>query len=531
MTKKTIVFVSGGVISGLGKGLITVSIIESLRRLIPNIKIAPLKLDPYFNIDAGTMNPLQHGEVFVTTDGVEADLDLGHYERFTSLTMTKLNTLTTGQILQTLNQNERDGKYSGQTVQVVPHVENIILDRINNLLQHNDYLVIELGGTVGDLEGQYFYHAAQKICRDKTHFKTIHCHLSMIVKVPSSNEPKTKPMQNSVAIAAKDIHPPDILFCRNDIPIQPSLLQKIKDRTNVSYVISAHNSSNVYNIPNELARRGLLKALSELLDIPYQIDKLNLTPLTTFSNQFNITATNSIKIAIVGKYISELGEDLYKSIVESLYHVNSILKLGEGGIIYEIIDAERTPPEELLNFDGVIIAGGFGIRGVEDKIAVLKVTRENKIPTLGICLGLQCMAIEYARNVLNIPNAHSSEFSNSNQDEFVVDLLNSYKHGLEGGGLRKGDIPVSFQSPRLIKIYGTTEDTERHRHKYHIKSRFFKDSDFNITGMSREGYPEIMELSEENHPYYVGCQFHPEFKSRLGNPHPLILGLILATHK
>ncbi len=517
--------VTGGVVSSLGKGLASASIGALLESR--GLTITLQKLDPYINVDPGTMSPFQHGEVFVTDDGAETDLDLGHYERFTSARMTSRNNFTTGQIYDAIITKERRGDYLGGTVQVVPHVTDEIKSKILDVANEVDVAIIEIGGTVGDIESLPFLEAIRQLRFDLGRENCIYVHLTLVPFIASAKELKTKPTQHSVNKLREIGIQPDILLCRADRPLSPEIKNKIALFCNVERdaVISAVDVDCVYELPLVFHREGLDSKIVKLLNIWTRAPKLEQWEriVKKVGNpRYEVT------IGIVGKYVNL--QDSYKSLHEALIH---------GGIAnstkvnLEYIDSEeveRKGPHQLLkDLDGVLIPGGFGSRGVEGKIATIRYVRERKIPFLGICLGMQVSVIEIARDLCGLKEANSSEFDPETPHP-VIDLMEEQKGiNVKGGTMRLGAYPcVLKKGSRAHRAYNTLEISERHRHRYEVNNRYrevLEKVGVEFSGLSPDG--KLVEIIEyKNHPWFVACQFHPEFKSSPMHPHPLFRGFV-----
>ena len=528
-TKQTkFVFVTGGVVSSLGKGLSA----AAMGALLENrgLKIALQKLDPYLNVDPGTMNPTQHGEVFVTDDGAETDLDLGHYERFVSHRMSRHSNYTTGQIYETVLAKERKGDYLGQTVQVIPHVTNEIKECILKAADGADLLIVEIGGTIGDIESLPFLEAIRQLKMEVGHGNAIFVHLTLVPFIPSAGEMKTKPTQHSVMKLREIGIQPDILICRSEKEIPRELREKIGLFTNVAQnaVISMPDEDTIYQVPLTLHDAGLDDTICELLNIwsrRPQLDEWRKIVNTLRSER------PTVRIGIVGKYVNLA--DSYKSINEALVHgsiSNSVR------VELEYVDAQEiveVGAEALLSkVDGILIPGGFGERGSEGKVSAIQYARERKIPFLGICLGLQMAVVEYARNVAGIVGAASQEFASDGDP--IVDIMPDQKSiDSKGGTMRLGAYECVLQPNSLAAtIYGKRKISERHRHRYEVNNAFrerLEQAGLVIGGCSPDGQlVEMVELSKEEHPFFVASQFHPEFKSRPTAPHPLFDAFIRA---
>lgn len=524
------VFVTGGVSSSLGKGLTA----SSLGRLLKarGLKVRMCKLDPYLNFDPGTMNPFEHGEVFVTEDGGETDLDLGHYERFTDENLPRTSNATTGQIYSSVMQKERRGDYLGRTVQVIPHITDEIKERILRLADEDvDVLIVEVGGTVGDIEIVPFIEAIRQFRRDVGRENVCYIHLTLVPYLAPSGEQKTKPTQHSVTeLRGRGIQP-DVIVCRSDHPISDSLKQKISLLCDVpvNAVVSAVDASSIYEIPLLLHAEGLDATVCQILNLEAPGQVVDLSKWEDFVRRVG-EANERVRVGIIGKYINM--PDAYLSVVESLRHGGFAL-----GARVEIewiqaesfIDADVSADLDAL--DAIVIPGGFGERGVEGKIAAAQYARENNVPCLGICLGLQVMVIDYARHVAQMPDANSAEFGDSLAFPVIalmddqVDIINM------GGTMRLGAYVARLRpESQVARIYGQTTVTERHRHRYEVNNRFrqrLEEAGLALTGTSPDDrLVEFIELP--THRYWIGTQAHPEFKSRPERPHPLFKGLVEA---
>lgn len=524
------IFVTGGVISSLGKGITTTIIGLLLER--SGYKIAIQKCDPYINVDAGTMNPYQHGEVYVTADGAETDLDLGHYERFTDAQITRYSNVTTGLVYKSVIEKEREGAYLGQTVQVVPHITNEIKERILHLRKFEpDIIISEIGGTVGDIESLPFLEAIRQIGLEYGRGNVIYIHLTLLVNLKTTGEIKTKPTQHSVSRLREIGITPDFLICRAEKPIPEDIKDKLFLFTNVDkehIIIEEDVKRSIYELPIIFNRQNVHKKILERLNLPIN-DGFNLDDWMRI-NKVIENPKDSINIAIVGKYINLL--DSYKSVVESLYHGAIANELSINLIKVEA--SQNNIREQLKNADGIVVPGGFGYRGVEGKIEAIRYARENKIPFLGLCLGMQCAVIEFARNVCNLVGANSVEFA-PNTPYPVVDIMEEQKKISKlGGTMRLGVYTCKIRKDTLAyKVYGKNEIQERHRHRYEFNNKYidiFEKNGFIPSGIdSKSGLVEIMEY--RNHPFFIGVQFHPEFQSKPIVPHPLFRTFVEASYK
>jgi CTP synthase len=528
MTK--FVFVTGGVSSSLGKGLTA----SSLGRLLKSrgLAVTMCKLDPYINVDPGTMNPGEHGEVFVTDDGGETDLDLGHYERFIDEALTKMSNTTTGAIYSSVIAKERRGDYLGKTVQVIPHVTDEIKERIRRLgTLGADVVIVEIGGTVGDIEIVPFLEAIRQYRRDAGRGNVCYVHLTLVPYLAPSGEQKTKPTQHSVTELRSRGIQPDVIVCRSDQPISESLKRKVSLLCDVPIdaVISAVDAPSIYDIPLTLHEEGLDRMVCEALDLPPAEHPINLDGWREVVSRVR-SWDRRIRVGIVGKYVSM--PDAYLSVVESLRHAGFAHGVGTE---IEWIDAEQVPEivtdERLRALDGIIVPGGFGERGVEGMVAAARIAREREIPYLGLCLGLQVMVIEFARHVLGLPSAHSTEIDGATLDPVIALMAEQEGVTNMGGTMRLGAYPAMLEEGSVIaRLYGTTVVSERHRHRYEFNARYrerFEAAGMRCSGASPDG--RLVEFVEvPTHPYFVGTQAHPEFKSRPDRPHPLFRGLVEA---
>ncbi len=528
--KTKFIFVTGGVVSSLGKGIASASIGALLESR--GLTITLQKFDPYINVDPGTMSPFQHGEVFVTDDGAETDLDLGHYERFTSAKMTRKNNYTTGQIYDAIITKERRGDYLGGTVQVVPHVTDEIKSYILELADKVDVVIVEIGGTVGDIESLPFLEAIRQLRFDLGRENVMYIHLTLVPYIPSAGELKTKPTQHSVNKLREIGIQPDVLICRSDRPLTPQLKSKIALFCNVEKdaVISAIDVDCVYKVPLNFHKEGLDEKIVKTLNIWTRAPKLEAWEKIV-KRADNLK--HQVTIGIVGKYVDL--QDSYKSLHEALVH---------GGLAnntrvnLEYIDSEeveREGAEKLLkDVDGVLVPGGFGSRGIEGKISAIEYARTRKKPFFGICLGMQLSVVEVARHLAGMKEANSSEF-NPDTPYPVIDLMEEQR-GVErkGGTMRLGAYPCVLKKGSLAhRAYGVLEISERHRHRYEFNNQWrhrLEEAGLVLSGLSPdERLVEIVELT--GHPWFLGCQFHPEFKSKPIKPHPLFRDYIKAVLK
>ena len=530
------IFVTGGVVSGLGKGITA----ASLGRLLKNrgYKVANQKFDPYINVDPGTMSPYEHGEVFVTDDGAETDLDLGHYERFTDESLTKNSSITTGKIYQRVIEKERRGDYLGKTVQVIPHITNEIKEKVYSLGKDGiDVVITEIGGTVGDIESLPFLEAIRQVGIENNPEDVLYIHVTLLPYISGSNELKSKPTQHSVKELQSLGIKPDILVCRTELPITENIRNKIALFCNVrpENVIANMTVSNLYEVPLMLEKEGLAISVCKHLELE-KIEPKNeewekmIEHFKNVDKEYKDAQLEKVKIAIVGKYIKL--EDSYLSVVESIKHAGY-----ENGVDVEIgfVDSEtinsENAKEKLEKFDGIIVPGGFGNRGIEGKIQTVKCARENNIPFLGICLGMQMAVIEFARDVLGLKDADSVEF-NSNTKNPVIHIMEEQKNiTKKGGTMRLGAYPCILVKDTLAsRLYDSVEISERHRHRYEFNNDYKKEMEQKgmvFSGTSPDGnLVEIVEIKD--HPYFIAAQFHPEFKSRPDRPQPLFVGLVEA---
>ena len=522
------IFITGGVVSSLGKGIASASIGKLLEA--KGLRVAMQKLDPYINVDPGTMSPYQHGEVYVTDDGAETDLDLGHYERFTNSPLGKVNNVTTGQVYYTVITKERRGDYLGGTVQVVPHITDEIKERIRVVSRGKrcDVVISEIGGTVGDIESLPFLEAARQFRHEVGRENAIFIHLTLIPSIRAAGELKTKPTQHSVGTLREIGIQPDILLCRTERRLSKDLKGKIALFCNVDpdAVIEARDVRSIYEVPLMFKEQELDRVICRYLGIEYKAGSLQEWKRDVVDRVLH--PKHRVRIAIVGKYI-EL-PDAYKSIYEALRHGGIA---NDTEVVIKRYNAERMAKgniERLLKkVDGILVPGGFGNRGIEGKIRVIQYARENKIPFFGICLGMQCAVIEFARNVANLKNAHSTEF-NKKTPYPVISLLEEQEEVKDlGGTMRLGAYPCNLKKGTLTyEAYGTELIEERHRHRYEFNNKYrdtLKEHGLQVVGTYQNGkLVEIIEM--ENHPWFVAGQFHPEFKSKPDKPHPLFLAFI-----
>jgi CTP synthase len=531
------IFVSGGVASSLGKGLTAASLGNLLRAR--GLRVVMQKLDPYLNVDPGTMNPFQHGEVFVTEDGTETDLDIGHYERFLDINLSKAANVTTGQIYSTVIAKERRGEYLGDTVQVIPHITDEIKRRMR--LQANeepipDVIITEIGGTVGDIESQPFLEAARQIRHDVGRDNVFFVHVSLVPYLGPSGELKTKPTQHSVAMLRSIGIQPDAIVCRSDRTLPESIKKKIALMCDVDIkaVVNAADAPSIYAIPTVLDNEGLDAYIINSLSLKAgEIDWTRWSSVLSAVNE----PKHEVTIALVGKYI-EL-PDAYLSVTEALRAGGFAhqAKVNIRWVASDLCESEEGAASQLADVDGICVPGGFGVRGIEGKLGALRFARENKIPTLGLCLGLQCMVIEFARNVLGLEDASSTEFDPKAKHPVIATMaeqIDILAAGEMGGTMRLGSFEAKLSKGSIVaEVYGSNEVTERHRHRYEVNNSYrdqLTDGGMVISGTSPDGsLVEFVELSKADHPYYVSTQAHPEFKSRPNKAHPLFVGLVKAS--
>ncbi len=523
------VFITGGVVSSIGKGIVAASLGRLLKSRGYSVSI--LKLDPYLNVDPGTMSPFQHGEVFVTEDGAETDLDLGHYERFTDTAMSRLNSVTTGSIYQSVINKERRGDYDGRTVQVIPHITKEIRERIHRVAanSHADIVITEIGGTVGDIESLPFLEAIREFKGDVGRNDIAYIHVTLLPFINTSGEIKTKPTQHSVKELRSIGIQPDVLVCRSDRAITKDLKNKISGfcGVNNNAVIPALDADSIYSVPLALKEEGLCGEILKILQITDH--ECDLSEWKQLIHQLRNPGP-SIKVALVGKYIQL--SDAYLSVVEALRHacIANNASLDIHWVSAEQIETDG--PENLLKgIDAIVVPGGFGNRGVNGKITAIQWAREQRIPFLGLCLGMQCTVIEWARNIAGLKEATSSELD-PNTKHPVIHLLPEQQDVMDlGGTMRLGVYPCRLTQGTIgHKLYAEEVVYERHRHRYEFNNSYrnlFIESGYTISGTSPDG--RLVELIElKKHPFFTACQYHPEFLSRPGKPHPLFKGLIEA---
>jgi CTP synthase len=523
------IFVTGGVVSSLGKGLAAAALGTLLE--LRGLRVVFQKFDPYLNVDPGTLSPFQHGEVYVLNDGAETDLDLGHYERFTNCVLSRHNNLTSGQVYESVINRERRGDYLGKTVQVIPHVTDQIKARIRELSEESKYDVVitEVGGTTGDIEGLPFLEAIRQFILEVGAQNVVNIHVTLIPYIKAARELKTKPTQQSIAKLREIGLQPQVLMCRTEHPLDAELRQKLSMFCSVApeAVIEFRDvEHSIYEAPLIIYEEGMDALICKLLGL--QTPEPELSKWRKFVERV-VSPRKRIKIAVVGKYIDL--QDAYKSIYESLTHAAASQ---DCGIDLKLIDAETledTVDGELKDVAGILIPGGFGDRGVEGKIKAARFARENKLPYLGLCLGMQVATIEFARNVCGITNANSTEFDQTASDPVICLLEEQLEVRNKGASMRLGTWPTKIQPGTLAeKIYGKDEVLERHRHRYEFNMKYrdqMREKGFEISGTSPDGsLAELVELRD--HPYFLACQYHPEFQSKPNQPHPLFKGFIQA---
>jgi len=524
------IFVTGGVTSSLGKGIIAASLAKLLQAR--GFRVTIQKFDPYINVDPGTLNPYEHGECFVTEDGAETDLDLGHYERFLNIFTSQANNVTTGRIYQTVINKEREGAYLGKTVQVVPHITDEIKRRMQLLGQSGEFdiIITEIGGTVGDIESLPFVEALRQLQWELPEEDTVVVHLTLIPYLRAAKELKTKPTQHSVKMLSQEGVHPDIIVCRTEMTLTPELRRKIAQFCNVKQeaVIEAADAPTIYEVPVAMMREGLDVIVLKKLNIG-EYREPDLTRWKEFLDKLKYPK-GKVNIGLIGKYI-EL-QDAYKSILESFVHAGAMneCKVEIVNVHSEFITDENVA-EKLAGLDGLLVAPGFGHRGVEGKIVAVRFARENGLPFFGICLGMQMAAIEFARNVLGLKEAHSTEM-NPDTSEPVIDLMEEQKKvTAKGGTMRLGSYPCDIREGSLAhRIYGKSQISERHRHRWEFNNKYleaFENAGMMASGKNPgTGLVEIIEMA--NHPFFIGVQYHPELKSTVENPQPIFVNFIRA---
>ena len=522
------VFVTGGVVSSLGKGIAA----AALGRLLVErgLRVTMMKFDPYLNVDPGTMSPFQHGEVFVTDDGAETDLDLGHYERFIDRSLSQANNVTTGRIYLNVITKERRGEYLGSTVQVIPHITDEIKAAVRRISPENDVVIVEIGGTVGDIESLPFLEAIRQFRHDVGRENAIFVHLTLIPYIAAAGELKTKPTQHSVRELMQIGIQPDILIVRTEKPVSDEIKRKIALFCNVEFgaVIESPDVKSIYQIPLTFREQGFDEKVLQKFGIVKPAPELK--PWREMVQRV-VAPHDRVKVAVVGKYTDFV--DSYKSVQEALIH---------GGIANDVgVDiswvssddfTDRSTAERILSaYDGLLVPGGFGVRGVEGMVEAIRAARDGGTPFFGICLGMQTAIIEFARNVCGLDDSHSSEFA-PECDNAVIALMESQQHVTDmGGTMRLGAYPCRLtRGSRAAEVYGVAEVSERHRHRYEVSNSYrdlFVEHGMRLSGLSPDGQlVEIVELP--SHPWFIGCQFHPELQSRPTRPHPLFAGFIAA---
>ena len=531
MSSTKYIFVTGGVVSSLGKGIAA----ASLGRLLVErgLKVTIQKFDPYINVDPGTMSPFQHGEVYVTDDGAETDLDLGHYERFIDRSLSQMNNVTTGRIYLSVITKERRGEFLGSTVQVIPHITDEIKAAIRRLAPEHDVVITEIGGTVGDIESLPFLEAIRQFRQEVGRDNTVFIHLTLVPYIAATAELKTKPTQHSVRELMEIGIQPDFLICRTERPLSEDIKHKIALFCNVDFgcVVESPDVRSIYEIPLKLHEQGLDKEVCQRLHL--ETKEPDLRAWAVMVDKI-LGAKERVRIGVVGKY-TELA-DSYKSIHEALVHGGIA---NECGVDVNWIASDRFTSQEeagelLASYDGLLVPGGFGVRGIDGMVEAIRWAREHKLPFLGICLGLQTAIIEFGRNVCKIPNTNSSEFEPECENP-VISLMRS-QEGIQemGGTMRLGAYPCKLRpGSRVAQVYGVQEVSERHRHRYEVSNAYrdvLAEYGMRCSGLSPDGsLVEMIELPD--HPWFVGCQFHPELKSRPMRPHPLFAGFVGAARQ
>jgi CTP synthase len=525
------IFVTGGVTSSLGKGIISASLAKLLQSR--GYRVTIQKFDPYINIDPGTLNPYEHGECYVTEDGAETDLDLGHYERFLNTPTSRANNITTGRIYQNVINKEREGAFLGKTVQVVPHITDEIKRNFRILGESGEYdiVITELGGTVGDIESLPYIEAVRQFRWETGSGNSLVIHLTLVPFLAAAGELKTKPTQHSVKMLLEYGIQPDILVCRTEHHLTPDIRKKIAlfCNVNINAVIESIDASTIYDVPLLMLKEQLDKTVLTKLKLPHKTEPV-LNNWKEFLGRLK-NPTSDVRIALVGKYV-EL-PDAYKSITEAFIHAGAVK---ECKVRVEYIPSESLTPEnaieKLKGMDGVLVAPGFGERGFEGKIQAIRHVRENNIPFFGICLGMQCAVVEYGRNVLGLENANSTEM-NPDTPNPVIGMMEDQKSiTAKGGTMRLGAYACELKKgSKAAAIYGKTSISERHRHRYEFNNEYLKQ--YEAAGLIPSGInPEnnLVEVVElKNHPFFVGAQFHPELKSTVANPHPLFINFVAAS--
>ncbi|HEV8241105.1 MAG TPA: CTP synthase [Thermoanaerobaculia bacterium] len=529
------IFITGGVVSSLGKGVAAASVGAILESR--GFSVTLMKFDPYVNVDPGTMSPYQHGEVFVTHDGAETDLDLGHYERFTHTVTSRKHNYTTGQIYSSVIEKERRGDYLGKTVQVIPHITDEIKAAMHGVAQINgqvhDVVIVEIGGTVGDIESLPFLEAIRQMRLELGRNNAVNIHLTLVPYIKAADELKTKPTQHSVATLRAIGISPDVLLCRVDRPLAEDLRKKIGlfCNLNAEQVIAARDVPTIYEVPLMFSREGLDELLLDLLKLPSQ-HETDLSGWEALVSRIK-HPHDSVKVGIVGKYVEF--PDSYKSLNEALLH-GGIANDAKVELVYVNAEEIEGPhwPREIFEVDALLVPIGFGKRGTEGKIRAIRFAREHKVPFFGICLGMQCMVIEYARNVCGISTANSTEFDADTPDPIIYKLRDLLGVEAMGGTMRLGAYPCRLKEGTLARqVYGVPEVQERHRHRYEVNQRYLprlQEAGLLVSGLSPDGkFVEMVELPVSGpgaHPWFLGCQFHPEYQSKPTDPHPLFVSYI-----
>ncbi|HET9768557.1 MAG TPA: CTP synthase [Thermoanaerobaculia bacterium] len=521
------IFVTGGVVSSLGKGVAAASVGAILESR--GFAVTLMKFDPYVNVDPGTMSPYQHGEVFVTHDGAETDLDLGHYERFTHTVTSRKHNYTTGQIYSSVIEKERRGDYLGKTVQVIPHITDEIKAAMHAVAPGHDVVIVEIGGTVGDIESLPFLEAIRQMRLELGRNNAVNIHLTLVPYIKAADELKTKPTQHSVATLRAIGISPDVLLCRVDRPLADDLRRKIGLFCNLSpdQVIAARDVPTIYEVPLMFSREGLDELLLDLLNLPSH--EKDLSGWEALVGKIK-HPRETVKVGIVGKYVEF--PDSYKSLNEALLH-GGIANDAKVELVYvnaEEIEGQQWP-REIFEVDALLVPIGFGRRGTEGKIGAIRYARERQVPFFGICLGMQCMVIEYARHVCGISTANSSEFDGDTPDPVIYKLRDLLGVEAMGGTMRLGAYPCRLKEGTLARqVYGVAEVQERHRHRYEVNQRYLprlQEAGLVVSGLSPDGkFVEMVELP--GHPWFLGCQFHPEYQSKPTDPHPLFVSYIRA---
>ena len=525
------VFVTGGVVSAIGKGIVTASLGLLLKRR--GYRVALAKIDPYINVDAGLMNPFEHGEVYVTDDGAETDLDLGHYERFVDEPLTELSNITTGQVYGEVIRKERDGSYYlGQTVQVIPHITSEIKDRVRQAAAHHeaDVCIVEIGGTVGDIEGQPFLEAIRQMRIDEGRDSVCFVHVTLIPYLETVEELKTKPTQHSVQALRQAGIQPDLLVCRTKLPLTEEARRKVSlfcDVPGANVIEGRDVEGCLYQIPLAMDSQGIANLVTGKLGLPQR--EPDLDDWREIVRRIH-SPSHSVAIAMVGKYMDL--HDSYLSVTEALIHAGAA---NDAEVRIKYVDSEDIeqdgPDEYLSDVDGILVPGGFGDRGIEGKIAAIGYAREHRLPFLGLCLGLQCAVVEFARNVCGLAGANSKEFDLETPHPVVIYLKEQEYVTELGGTMRLGAYPcVLAPGSKAAAVYGSTEVSERHRHRYEVSNAYrgkLEEGGLLFSGTSPQG--DLVELIElPDHPYFIATQAHPEFKSRPNRAHPLFRGLVAA---